>query len=222
MSERGPRRASRGASALCCLLAIVLVSSALGLRSMGLPKLHFGDGLDYLAAAYHLRHDLAFTQAATDGPAPPGGGGAPPDTGGLGGVVGVGGGVAGLEGVMFSAVPVLVAEQMPEGSAVRGPALAYVQAYEGRYGAGSRSLFGATLWDGFGMIEAAVPAALRTGPPGTPVFRAALRDAMEQEQGLALSEAVFSLSPADHSGAQADSQVMVEIRNGAYRLLKEP
>ena len=44
---------------------------------------------------------------------------------------------------------------------------------------------------------------------------------MESVQGLAASEAVFSLSPTDHNGARADSQVMVEIRGGAYRMLKD-
>lgn len=126
-----------------------------------------------------------------------------------------------LDGVMFSAVPVLVAEQLPDTNPVKAPALAFVRAYEGKYGPGSRSLFGATLWDAFLLIEAATPRALAAGPPGTPAFRTALRDGMEAVQGLAGAEAVFSLSARDHSGAQADSQVMVEIRGGAYRLLKD-
>ena len=124
-----------------------------------------------------------------------------------------------LDGVMFSSVPVLVAEQMPDGLPVKAAALAYVAAYEGTYGAGSRSLFGATLWDAVLLIQAAVPTALQAGAPGSAAFRTGLRDAMERVQGLAASEAVFSLTPADHSGARADSQVMVEIRGGAYRVL---
>lgn len=124
-----------------------------------------------------------------------------------------------LDGVMFSSVPVLVAEQMPDAHPVKAAALAYVAAYEGKYGPGSRSLFGATLWDGVKLIEAAMPKALEAGPPGTAAFRTALRDAMERVTGLAASEAVFSLTPTDHSGAQADSQVMVEIRDGAYRIV---
>lgn len=124
-----------------------------------------------------------------------------------------------LDGVMFSSVPVLVAEQMADGHPVKAPALDYVRAYEGKYGPGSRSLFGATLWDGFLLIQAATPTALQAGAPGTPAFRAALRDAMEKVTGLAASEAVFSMTPTDHSGAQANSQVMVEIRDGAYKVL---
>lgn len=125
-----------------------------------------------------------------------------------------------LDGVMFSSVPVLVAEQISPGNPVRAPALAYVQAYEGRYGPGTRSLFGATLWDGFLLVAAGAEAAIAVDQPGTAGFRTALRDAMERVTALAGSEAIFSLTPQDHSGAQADSQVMVEIRDGGYRLVK--
>ena len=126
-----------------------------------------------------------------------------------------------LDGTMFSSVPVLVAEQMPDGHPVKAPALAFIKAYEGQYGAGSRSLFGATLWDAFLLIDAAAPKAIAQHKPGAAAFRTALRDAMEQVQNLAAAEAVFSMSPADHSGARADSQVMVEIRDGAYRVLPQ-
>lgn len=126
-----------------------------------------------------------------------------------------------LDGTMFSSVPVLVAEQMPDGHPVKAPALAFIKAYEGQYGAGSRSLFGATLWDAFLLIDAAAPKAIAQHKPGSAAFRTALRDAMEQVQNLAAAEAVFSMSPVDHSGARADSQVMVEIRDGAYRVLPQ-
>ena len=128
-------------------------------------------------------------------------------------------GGAALDGVMFSSVPVLVAEQLPDTSPVKAPALAYIQAYEAAQGPGSRSLFGATLWDGWLLIAQAVPAALEAGAPGTAPFRASLRDGMERAHALPGAEALFTLSPTDHSGAAADSQVMVEIRGGAYRLL---
>jgi branched-chain amino acid transport system substrate-binding protein len=75
------------------------------------------------------------------------------------------------------------------------------------------------MWDSFMLMQAAVPTALRAGQPGTAAFRTALRDAMERISGMVGAEAVFSMTPTDHSGAQADSQVMVEIRDGAYRVL---
>lgn len=123
-----------------------------------------------------------------------------------------------LDGVLFSAVPVLVAEQLPDSSPAKAPAMAYVRAYEGKYGPGSRSLFGASMWDGFYLIDAGAPAALKAAQPGTPEFRTALRDAMERVHGLAGSQGVNTMTPADHSGTDPDSQVMVEIRDGTYHL----
>ena len=121
-----------------------------------------------------------------------------------------------LDGVMFSSVPVLVAEQLPDDTSVKTPALAFIQAYEGKFGPGTRSLFGATMWDAFLLVSAG---AEKAGTPGTPAYRTALRDAMEHVTNLAGAEAIFSLTPTDHSGASADSQVMVEIRDGGYHML---
>lgn len=128
-------------------------------------------------------------------------------------------GGAALDGVMFSSVPVLVAEQMPDNAPAKAPGLAYVHAYEAANGPGSRSLFGATFWDAFALVDSAAPAALAQAQPGTPAFRTALRDAMERVTNLAGAQGVFNLTPTDHSGAAPDSQVLVEIRNGTYRIV---
>ena len=124
-----------------------------------------------------------------------------------------------LDGVMFSSVPVLVAEQLPDEHPVKAQALRFVAAYEAKHGPGSRNLFGATLWDAYLLVAAGAEEAAKGARPGTPEFRRALRDAMERVRGLVGTQAVFNLSPTDHSGAEASSQVMVEIRGGAYRLL---
>ncbi len=124
-----------------------------------------------------------------------------------------------LDGTRFSAVPVLVAEQLPDSAPVKASALAYVRAYEANYGSGSRSLFGAILWDAFFLANAGAEVAIKQAQPGTPEFRLALRNAMEHVRGLAGAQAVFNLTPTDHSGAEASTQVMVEVRDGGYRML---
>ena len=124
-----------------------------------------------------------------------------------------------LNGVIFSAVPVLVAEQLKDGTPVKTAAEGFVTAFETKYGAGSRSLFGATMWDAFYLVDAAAGPALAKAQPGTPEFRTALRNAMEQVTGLAGSQGLFNLTPTDHSGAVPDSQVLVNIQDGAYKLL---
>jgi branched-chain amino acid transport system substrate-binding protein len=125
-----------------------------------------------------------------------------------------------MDGVLLSGVPVLVAEQLDDANPVKAEALRFINAYEGKYGAGSRNLFGATMWDGFALIKAAAAPALAAGRPGTPTFRTALRDAMERVKGLAGAEGIFSLTPQDHSGAEPASQVLIEIRGGGYHLVK--
>ncbi len=124
-----------------------------------------------------------------------------------------------LDGVLLSGVPVLVAESLDDANPVKLEALRFVRVYEAKYGPGSRNLFGATLWDSFLVLDRATGPALAGARPGTPEFRTALRDAMEQVRGLAGAEGMFSLSPADHSGAELASQVLIEIRGGGYRLV---
>ena len=71
-------------------------------------------------------------------------------------------------------------------------------------------------WDAGKVIEAAVPAALKKAQPGTPEFRAALRDALEQTKGVAGAHGVFTMSPTDHLGIQ-NGVVMVKIENGTWK-----
>ena len=86
-----------------------------------------------------------------------------------------------LEGSFMTVAPALVPEQLPDSNPIKKVALDYVQKYEARHGAGSRSLFGATAWDGMLMIEQASAEAIRKAQPGTPAFRTALRDALEAQ-----------------------------------------
>ncbi|MFV0382654.1 ABC transporter substrate-binding protein [Paracoccus sp. (in: a-proteobacteria)] len=121
-----------------------------------------------------------------------------------------------LNGVMLAVPPALVAEQLPDDHPAKPPSMAYVTAYEGKYGEGSRSLFGGTLWDAYLIFEAAVPVALEAGQPGSVEFRTGLRDAMEQTSGLAGTEGVFNMSPDNHNGTDLSSETLVRIQDGQW------
>lgn len=125
-----------------------------------------------------------------------------------------------LDGAFLTVAPVLVAEQLADESPNKAPALEYVKRYEAAYGAGSRSLFGASAWTALTWLQTAVPQARKTAAPGTPAFRAALRDALEAMRGVVTPEAVFSMSPTDHNGVDARAQVLVRIEGGAWKLVK--
>lgn len=121
------------------------------------------------------------------------------------------------EGMLLPAGPLLVAAQLPDSNPVKKSALAYVQAYEQAHGAGSISTFGGHMWDAGQLVIAALPTALKSGAkPGTPEFRAAMRDALEGVKDLAVSQGVFNMSPTDHAGFDNRSRVMVKVEGGKW------
>jgi branched-chain amino acid transport system substrate-binding protein len=122
-----------------------------------------------------------------------------------------------VEGTYLPAGPVLVAGQLPASHPVRKSAMAYVTAYEAAYGKGSVSTFGAHAWDTGVLLAAAVPAALKKGQPGTPEFRAALRDALEQLKEVPGAHGIFNMSATDHLGLDQRGRVTVKIENGAWK-----
>lgn len=122
-----------------------------------------------------------------------------------------------VEGTFLPAGPVLVADQLPADHPVRKSALAYVSAYAGAYGQANVSTFGGHAWDAGLVLNAAVPGALKKGQPGTPAFRAALRDELEKVKEVAGAHGVFNTSPADHLGLDQRGRVMVKIENGAWK-----
>ena len=124
-----------------------------------------------------------------------------------------------VEGTLLPAGPVLVADQLPADNPVRKAAQEYIKAYEGAYGKGSVSTFGGHAWDAGQILKAAIPVALKSGQPGTPQFRAALRDAMEGVKEVAGAHGIFNMSANDHLGLDQRARVMVTIQNGQWKYL---
>jgi branched-chain amino acid transport system substrate-binding protein len=121
------------------------------------------------------------------------------------------------EGMYLPAGPLLVADQLPDSNPVKKTALDYKTKYEAKYGAGTINTFGGHMWDAGMLIQAAVPNALASGAkPGTPEFRKALRDALEQVKDLAVSQGVFNMSPTDHAGFDDRARVMVKVVDGKW------
>ena len=121
------------------------------------------------------------------------------------------------EGTYLPAGPMLVADQLPADNPVKKSALVFVRAYEDKYGKGSVSTFAGHAWDAGKLLEAAIPAALKAGAPGSKAFRAGLRDAFEQTSNLAGAHGIFNMSATDHLGLDQRSRVMVKIENGAWK-----
>jgi len=127
-------------------------------------------------------------------------------------------GAKSLEGGYMTVAPVLVAEQLPDSNPVKKAAVDFVQRFEKAQGPNSRSLFAATAWDALLIVDQASREALKKARPGTPAFRAALRDAIEGLRDFVGSEGVYTMSASDHNGVDARSQVMVKIENAGWKL----
>ena len=124
-----------------------------------------------------------------------------------------------VDGTVLPAGPVLVAAQLPDSNPIKKVALDYVTKYEAANGAGSFATFGAHAYDAAILLQTAIPAALKAAKPGTPEFRAALRDALEAEKGAILTHGIATMSAADHNGFDTRARVMVTIADGGWKLL---
>lgn len=62
--------------------------------------------------------------------------------------------------------------------------------------------------------------ALKSGRPGTPEFRKALRDAIEASTDLPLVAGPASYSPTEHNGYDQRAAAIVQIKDGKFTLLE--
>ena len=126
-----------------------------------------------------------------------------------------------VEGAVLPVGPVVVASQLPDSHPSKKLGVDYTRQYEEKYGAGTVSSFGAHMLDAYKLFEAAVPTALKSGQPGTPAFRQALRDAIESGREVVGAHGVFNMSPTNHYGHDDRARVLVRIDKGEWKLLGE-
>jgi len=124
-----------------------------------------------------------------------------------------------VEGTFLAASLMLVLDQVPDSNPSKKIASDYVAAYQKLYGT-VPATFGGNVYDAGLLLQRAIPVALKSGAPGTPAFRSALRDALEQIQELPATQGVYNLSPADHSGFDERGREMITVTNGQWALVK--
>ncbi|MDR1968595.1 MAG: ABC transporter substrate-binding protein [Burkholderiaceae bacterium] len=121
------------------------------------------------------------------------------------------------EGTYLPVGPILLADQLPDSNPIKKSAMEYKTAYEKASG-GQVSSFGGYMWDASIILNHAVPEALKKAQPGTPAFRAALRDAIVATKDVATSQAVVNMTPTNHLGLDERSRVMAQIVDGKWKL----
>ena len=123
------------------------------------------------------------------------------------------------DGTFLPTGPVMVASQLPDSSPVKKSAVEFVKKYEAKFGVGSVAAFASYTWDAGLLLQRAIPEALKKAQPGTPEFRAALRDAMEAIHDASSTNGVVNMSKTDHLGLDQRARVMVQIKGGEWKYL---
>ena len=125
-----------------------------------------------------------------------------------------------VDGAVMAASLMLVLDQMPDSNPAKKVALEYIAAYEKIYGS-KPATFGANVYDAGLLLVKAVPEAAKQGKPGTPEFRSALRDALEQTKELVGTQGVYNMTAADHSGFDRRGRELMQLKDGKWMLIPE-
>ncbi len=126
-----------------------------------------------------------------------------------------------VEGALIPVGPVLVAEQLPDSHPAKKNAVSFVKELETKNGPDSRSTFAGASWDAWLIAQNGINAALKAKTkPGTPEFRAALRDGIEKTSKLVGTNGVYTMGAGDHAGYDASAIVLVKVENNHWKLVK--
>ncbi len=121
-----------------------------------------------------------------------------------------------VEGTYVVSGPAVVGELLPASHPSKAVAIDFVTKYEKAYGAGSRNQFAGHAYDAQIVLEKVVPVALKKAKPGTPEFRAALKDAIETMGQTIFSHGIMNWTKDDHWGYTNKTGVMLKVVNGDW------
>ncbi len=123
-----------------------------------------------------------------------------------------------VEGTFVVSGPALLGDQLPDNHPSKKLALDFVQKFEKEFGANSRNQFAGHSYDFQVAVEKAVPMALKKAKPGTPEFRAAVRDSLETMGRTVFAHGVMNWTPADHWGYTLETGVMTKVVDGKFKV----
>ena len=123
-----------------------------------------------------------------------------------------------VEGSIAAVATMLVADQLADDQPSKPVTIAYRDKYNAKYGAGLANGYGAQAWDAADLIALAIPGALKIAKPGSPEFRAALRDELEKTTNHPGILGVYNMTPADHTGVDERSTFLARVQKGKWKL----
>ncbi len=129
-------------------------------------------------------------------------------------------GGAAINGTFIPTGPVIVADQLPASYPTKKVTQDFRAAYQRVNNAPSTDAFSAYSFDGYRVFVDAATRALAGNrlQPGTPQFRAALRDAIFSTKEVVGAHGVYNFKPGDLYGVDSRARVMVRVENGQWKL----
>lgn len=121
------------------------------------------------------------------------------------------------EGILVSAGPVIVAEQLPDTHFSKKLSLAFRASYLKVNGTETTDGFSAYSFDAWLIFTEAAKRAMAKAKPGTPEFRTALKDEIFATKELAGVHAIYNFKPDSAYGVDERSLVLVRLNNGTWK-----
>ena len=123
-----------------------------------------------------------------------------------------------VEGSYVSSGPAVVADLLPESNPSKALGMRFITEYDKIYGPHSANQFAAHVFDTYLLLQKIVPMAQKKAKPGTPEFRAALKEALETMGRTPISQGVLNYTAADHFGYTPETGVLLKVVNGGWQL----
>ena len=121
-----------------------------------------------------------------------------------------------VDGSYLVSGPAVMAEQLPDSHPSKKAATDFVTTFEKAYGPGTRNQFAGHAYDAHIVLAKALPVALKKAKPGTPEFRAALKDAIENMGRTIFAHGIMNWTKDDHWGYTTKTGVMLKVVNGDW------
>ena len=123
-----------------------------------------------------------------------------------------------VEGTYVVSGPAVIAEQLPDSHPSKKVAINFVQQYEKAVGPGTRNQFAGHSYDFQVTMEKVLPMALKKAKPGTPEFRAAIRNSLETMGRTVFAHGVMNWTKDDHWGYTMETGVMLKVVDGQFKV----
>jgi branched-chain amino acid transport system substrate-binding protein len=123
-------------------------------------------------------------------------------------------------GALMPTGPVIVAEQLPADYPTKKIALDFRSAFQKVNNAPTTDAFSAYSFDAWLVFADAAARAMSAtkAEPGTPEFRAALRDAIMSTKEVVGTHGVYNFKPGNLYGVDTRARVIVKLDNGQWKL----